>query len=103
MSKVITHNGEIINVGPWDYQLTTDEDGTQVINNPIPDGAIEEDVEYTLDARGRIRKVDDYHHLRKAEYPSIGDQLDALFAAGLYPAEMAAKIQEIKDKYPKPE
>ena len=44
-----------------------------------------------------------YIDLRLAEYPSIGDQLDALFKAGVFPEEMAAKIQAIKDKYPKPE
>jgi len=44
-----------------------------------------------------------YQRDRKPEYPSIGDQLDALFHAGVFPPEMAAQIQAIKDKYPKPE
>lgn len=43
----------------------------------------------------------DYRVLRQAEYPSIGDQLDALFHAGLMPMEMAVKIQAVKTKYPK--
>jgi hypothetical protein len=43
----------------------------------------------------------DYRSLRQAEYPSIGDQLDALFHAGLMPLELAIKIQAIKAKYPK--
>jgi hypothetical protein len=38
---------------------------------------------------------------RAAEYPPIGDQLDALFKAGVFPADMAATIQAVKDKYPK--
>lgn len=42
-----------------------------------------------------------YQRQRAAEYPSIGDQLDALFKAGVFPAEMAAKLQAVKDKYPK--
>jgi hypothetical protein len=42
-----------------------------------------------------------YKASRAAEYPSIGDQLDALFHAGVFPAEMAAAIQAVKDKYPK--
>ena len=42
-----------------------------------------------------------YQEQRAAEYPSIGDQLDALFHAGVFPEEMAAKIQEVKDRYPK--
>ena len=44
-----------------------------------------------------------YQYDRKNEYPSIGDQLDALFHAGVFPADMAAKIQAVKDAYPKPE
>lgn len=42
-----------------------------------------------------------YARSRAAEYPSIGDQLDALFHAGVFPEDMAAKIQAVKDKYPK--
>lgn len=42
-----------------------------------------------------------YQRQRLAEYPPIGDQLDALFHAGVFPAEMAAMIQAVKDKYPK--
>jgi len=38
---------------------------------------------------------------RASEYPAIGDQLDALFHAGVFPEDMAAKIQAVKDKYPK--
>lgn len=38
---------------------------------------------------------------RKAHYPSIGDQLDALFHAGVFPQEMADKIQAVKNAYPK--
>lgn len=43
----------------------------------------------------------EYQRQRAPEYPAIGDQLDALFHAGIFPPEMAAKIQAIKDKYPK--
>ena len=42
-----------------------------------------------------------YREYRKREYPSIGDQLDSLFHAGVFPEEITQKIQEIKDKYPK--
>lgn len=37
---------------------------------------------------------------RQSSYPSVGDQLGALFDAGVFPAEMAAKIQAVKDTYP---
>lgn len=46
-------------------------------------------------------KAIEYKKKRLAEYPSIGDQLDALFHAGVFPEDMAAKIQAIKEKYPK--
>ncbi len=42
-----------------------------------------------------------HKYQRALEYPPIGDQLDALFKAGAFPADMAAKIQAVKDKYPK--
>lgn len=45
--------------------------------------------------------VPTYADKRREEYPPIGDQLDALFHAGVFPADMAAQIQAVKDKYPK--
>lgn len=42
-----------------------------------------------------------YQRDRVPAYPSIGDQLDALFHAGAFPAEMAAQIQAVKDQFPK--
>jgi len=41
-------------------------------------------------------------YARDREYPPIGDQLDALFKAGAFPADMAAQIQAVKDANPKP-
>lgn len=46
-------------------------------------------------------KLVEVRNLRRSEYPPIEDQLDALFHAGVFPPEMAAKIQAVKDKYPK--
>lgn len=48
--------------------------------------------------------VPDYYAKRRAEYPSIGDQLGALYKGIDSPeyAAMQAKIQAVKDKYPKP-
>lgn len=42
-----------------------------------------------------------YVEQRVLEYPTIGDQLDALYHADAFPADMAAKIKAVKDKYPK--
>jgi hypothetical protein len=43
----------------------------------------------------------EYRRQRASAYPSIGDQLDALFHAGVFPDEMAARIQAVKDAFPK--
>tara|TARA_B100001123_G_C15231481_1_gene995339 strand:- start:54 stop:305 length:252 start_codon:yes stop_codon:yes gene_type:complete len=38
---------------------------------------------------------------RQMEYPNIGDQLDDLYHAGAFSAEMTAKIKKVKDDNPK--
>jgi hypothetical protein len=43
----------------------------------------------------------EYQRSRASEYPAIGDQLDALYHAGVFPEDMAEIIQAVKDKYPK--
>jgi len=48
------------------------------------------------------RATEGYKTLRASSYPPIGDQLDALFHAGVFPQKMADKIQAVKDAYPKP-
>jgi hypothetical protein len=47
-------------------------------------------------------EIPDYFAKRRAEYPSIGDQLDAFWKGGQAEAEMYDKIQAVKNKYPKP-
>jgi hypothetical protein len=51
-------------------------------------------VQAYIDANAYIAK-------RVAEYPPIGDQLDALWKGGDAAAEMLAKVQAVKAKYPK--
>jgi hypothetical protein len=51
-------------------------------------------VQAYVDARAYIAK-------RQAEYPPIGDQLDALWKGGEAAAEMLAKVQAVKSKFPK--
>ena len=74
-----------------------------------PEGVLEDMTEEELaqvaalqaDIARRIAENPLYVDKRRSEYPSIGDQLDALFKAGAFPDDMAAKIQAVKDKYPK--
>lgn len=88
--------GEVINVGPWQHTL---DDGSA---NPLPEGAVEGAFDIVRTAAGKYVLASSYADLRRSEYPPIGDQLDALFHAGVFPPEMAAVLQAVKDKYPKP-
>lgn len=56
---------------------------------------------FTFSAAPEYQEELTYAELRAVAYPPIGDQLDALFHAGVFPDEMAAQIQAVKDKYPK--
>jgi hypothetical protein len=44
-----------------------------------------------------------YARSRAAEYPAIGDQLDALWKGGAAAEDMLAAVMAVKSKYPKPE
>ena len=43
----------------------------------------------------------EYARKRAVLYPDIGDQLDALYHAGVFPEDMAAKLKKVKDDNPK--
>ncbi|WP_353480146.1 hypothetical protein [Haliscomenobacter sp.] len=43
----------------------------------------------------------EYQRNRAREYPTIQEQLDALYHAGVFPEEMAARIRAVKTKYPR--
>ena len=76
-------------------------------------GAVIEQVDFLMPSAIEIiaelkRLTDEYNyflyqHERFYQYPPIGDQLDALYHAGVFPPEMEAKIRSIKEQYPKPE
>jgi hypothetical protein len=67
-------------------------------------GAFDKDgnqVEIDLAAVNAWIDPDAYKFARAREYPAIGDQLDALWKGGNDAAEMLAKVQAVKAKYPK--
>jgi hypothetical protein len=77
------------------------EPKTRMILDPISDKYIESPI-----SKEEIVKpsIPDYYALRRNEYPSLGDQLDAVWK-GLDSqsfADMQAKIATVKAKYPKP-
>lgn len=77
-----------------------DYDGLQWLDTEQSIPSLEEVTEEIEKIRDELQKTR-YQRQRAPEYPSIGDQLDALFHAGVFPPEMAAKIQAVKDKFPK--
>jgi len=68
-------------------------------------GVIDGQDEAALEAKIAIisasRSPHPYDEIRRRTYPSIGDQLDALFHAGVFPDDMTATIQAVKDANPK--
>jgi hypothetical protein len=76
------------NINTADENKVYLEDGTEII--------VADDAQLTKAFNNEQARIN-----RAAEYPDIGDQLDALFHAGLFPSDMASALQAVKDKYPK--
>ena len=76
----------------------------QVVSVDDTAGAFDKDgnkVEIDLAAVNAWVDPDIYKYQRAAEYPPIGDQLDALWKGGAEAEAMLAKVQAVKQKYPK--
>jgi hypothetical protein len=77
------------------------------LNGPVPFTAEEEAArdaeEAAFAAEQAALAKTEYQRQRAAEYPPIGDQLDALWKGGEAAAAMLAQVQAVKTKYPKPE
>ena len=76
-------------------QVVTVDDGA---------GAFDKDgnkVEIDLAAVNAWQDPDAYKYKRAAEYPPIGDQLDALWKGGAEAEAMLAKVQAVKARFPK--
>lgn len=80
--------------------LTKIQNGIEVECSAEESLAIEEERKATQTANLDFLQKE-YQRSRLLEYPSVGDQLDSLFHAGVFPPQMANQIQAIKDKYPK--
>ena len=63
----------------------------------------EEEVEAEVARLQAEYDAKEYQRQRVPEYPSIGDQLDAIWKGGDSYDAMLAKVMAIKDKYPKTE
>lgn len=51
---VIRLDGKVINIGDWDYMLSNDDSGTQIINNPLPENATFKNEQVILNDDGRL-------------------------------------------------
>jgi hypothetical protein len=88
------------------FSFTKDESGNQVLDIPYLDW-LDNDPKTKPTPTEISEEVDRqknelYKESRAAEYPSIGDQLDALWKGGAQAEAMLAIIQSVKNKYPKP-
>ena len=92
----------IKNLAP-NCSFSTDNDGKLDWGNGNP---LDEPSETKINEEIAKLKADydsqEYARTRKPLYPEIGDQLDALYHAGVFPKEMADKIKAVKDANPKP-
>jgi len=85
--------GAEVSVGMYDQTVTWHQPETA----PVTPEQIQEEQQ-------RMQQAYDwteYQRNRAREYPTIQEQLDALYHAGVFPAEMAARIRAVKTKYPR--
>ena len=61
---------------------------------------IVEDFQNLIDAKIKYDALE-YARNRQPLYPAIGDQLDDLYHAGVFSAEMTATLKKVKDDNPK--
>lgn len=63
----------------------------------------EEEVTQEIERLQEEYGAKEYQRQRAPEYPSITDQLDAIWKGGDAYDAMLAKVMAVKDKYPKPQ
>lgn len=77
------------------------EPKTRTVIDPVTGNAVETPI-----TKDEIVKpsIPDYYAMRRNEYPSLGDQLDAMWKGANSQAfmDMQARIQQVKENHPKP-
>ena len=61
----------------------------------------EEEIQTELASMISAWEAQEYFRNRQPLYPDIGDQLDDLYHAGVFSADMTAKLKKVKDDNPK--
>jgi len=85
--------GSEVSVGLYDQNITWHKPETAPVT-----------LEQILEEQRRLQQAydwDEYKRNRAREYPTVQEQLDALYHAGVFPPEMTAKIRAVKAKYPR--
>jgi len=99
MKIIKDKNGNVINIGEWNYKIIETQDGKMIITNPLPEGACESEEEVSrLDDGSFVLKSDLYIYKRKNEYPPIEQQLDMIYHDF---DKWKSEISKIKKRHPK--
>ena len=92
----VESNGRATNLQFCFDDYVAQENETIIEGDRLPEIETLHTQEYK-DAQALIQYKED----RRAEYPNIGDQLDDLYHAGVFSADMIAKLKKVKDDNPK--
>ena len=92
----VESNGRATNLQFCSDDYVAQENETIIEGDRLPEIETLHTQEYK-DAQALIQYKED----RRAEYPDIGDQLDDLYHAGVFSADMIAKLKKVKDDNPK--
>jgi hypothetical protein len=74
--KTIYLNDTLINIGDWDFNITTDLEGNKIIGNPLPEGAIEKDEEVVTNEDGSRSVVVSTLAQESVDYSQQQEQVD---------------------------
>ena len=97
-----TSTGHIeYNNGTVNEDITSISSYQSIVDAHIAQKATNDSAESTA-ASDKTALENTYGWQRARAYPSLGDQLDALFHAGVFDDTMTATIQAVKDAHPKP-
>lgn len=77
-------------------------DGNTIIKWLTPDVTQPTETEIQAKIAELEAEYDANQYQRDRHYPPVGDQLDDLYHAGVFSAEMMAKLKKVKDDNPKP-
>jgi len=86
--------GAEVSVGVYDQEIEW--------HNPLVAPVTLEQIQQEQQRLEKAYNWSEYQRNRASEYPSVQEQLDALYHAGAFPPAMASRIRAVKEKYPRP-